>query len=231
MFDLAFMPMINSWIMPYPRMRDYGIALMIGSIVGQACFVSLIGGFMGRTWLSGYVFAVVLASMGVFLSLMGEELDSYFRYQEREIRLSRIPAPLLLVPAFVLAAATPLLVFRGLFGWRLTRTKEIGYKPQNWGVEELLIGTAITASCLIVATSAAEIAQAPTLQFLLPLGVFCCTVAAASLLGVVPAVWISFRTTSWRRRFWLMGPFVGIVVLLTMSISVLVNALHFRGIC
>ncbi len=207
-----------------PWMRDYVIALVIGSIIGQACFVCLIGGLAGRTWLSGYVFAVVLASMGVFLFLLGEDLYLFYRVNmQRGWSILLVNA--MLVPAFVLAGATPLLVFRGRLGWRLTRTKEQGHTPQSWGVEELLIGTAITASCLIVATSAAEIVQVPTFRFLLPLGVFSCTVAAASLLGVAPAVWLCFRTTSWRRRFTVMVPFVGIVVLVTMSISAIVDAI------
>jgi len=208
---------VTSW------QRGTALVFFVGSMVGQTCFVCLIGSLLGRTWLSGYVFAVVLASTGVFLFALGENLHQRFLYG-LEYGWFAVLAPALLAPAFVLAGATPLLVFRGRFDWRLTRKKELGYKPQRWGVEELLIGTAVTAASLIAATAAAEIAQMPQFQFLLPLGVVCSVVASASLLGVAPAVWICFRTTS-RRRLKLMLMLFGIVVLLTMSISLVVNVI------
>lgn len=204
--------------------QDTAGVFVFGTIVGQACFACLIGSLLGRTWLSGYLLAVVLTSTGVFLFALGDILRMYFYYgMTNGWSVGLVPS--LLSPAFVLAGATPLLVFRGRFDWRLTRTIELGDKPLGWGVEELLIGTAITAASLIVAISAAEIQQMQQFQFLLPLGVICSIVASASLLGVAPAVWICFRTTSWQRRLKLMALHVGIVVLLTMSISVLFNAI------
>jgi len=135
--------------------EDIAGIFVSGSMVGQVCFVCLIGSLLGRTWLSGYLLAVALASSGVFLFSWGENLHQHFRYA-LEYRWSWVLAPSLLAPAFVLAGATPLLVFRGRFDWRLTRLKELGPKPQRWGIEELLIGTSVTAASLIVATSAAE---------------------------------------------------------------------------
>ena len=219
--DLGFVPILNTLI---SSKQDIAGVFVFGSMVGQACFVCLIGSLFGRTWLGGYVFAVVLASTGVYLFALGENLYHHFRYG-LEYSWSAGLAPSLLAPAFVLAGATPLLVFRGRFDWRLTRLRELGYKPQRWGVEELLIGTAVTAASLIVATSAEEIAQMTQFQFLLPLGIVCSMVASVSLLGVAPAVWVCFRITSWRRRLKLMGMLVGIVVFLTMSISLAVNAI------
>ncbi len=222
LFDLFSTPLVLQFQSSGPLNRNLVICLVIGSVIGQACIICLLGGLWGRSWLSGYMLAVALATIGTFLFMLGEEL-TYRSQFDLSRRLIPIFAGTLVVPAFVLAGVSPMLFFRGRYGWRLTRRNEEGNKAQNWGVEELLIGTAVTAAAINVATSASKILQVPPYQILMGLGIFSLVIAAASLMGVIPAVWILFRIDDRKRRIAFLGLMIGVTILLTVITTVLVN--------
>lgn len=219
---LAALPIVQS---VGPWWDDFTISLVLGSILGSICVLCAFSGLWGRSWLTGYILASLLTTAGCVSFLLGEELRFNWQYQRflllYEDRWSELLIPAFFCPLFALAGIAPLLLLRGWAGWQLTRPGEPTFARHSSGVEELLIGTTVVSAALMIARSGAGLWEIPGSEFWLPLAIFCLIIATASLIGVVPAVWISTRVTAVRRRrLFLLG--IAAVVIALASVGTLV---------
>jgi len=104
------------------------------------------------------------------------------------------------LPLIALAIQSPLWFARGYLGWRLTRSNRSDESTRPLSIADYLIGTAVAAVSVTFAR------LAPPSNWIIPsywpiwAVVFAC-VAAASLLGVIPAVVLIFRWRDWRIGF------------------------------
>lgn len=121
------------------------------------------------------------------------------------------------LPLIALAIQSPLWFARGYLGWRLTRSdgSETAARPLSIG--DYFVGTAVTA----VSVTCAQLGR-PS-QWVVPAYwpvwaiVFAC-VAAASVLGVIPAMLLIFRWRDWRIGFCLLVLYGTGVGVMTVSI-------------
>ncbi len=165
----------------------------IGSLSGQACLMAVLGGLFGRSWISGYAIAALLAAVGVGLLLAGEELSMSLTYAVAPRHWHMVIMTMLLAPLFVMAVSVPTLAMRLYCGWRLTRDEMTSPPQRSIGLEDLFIGTAIVAAGLVLTLAARELGEMRASEFWIP-GAVCFTVmAAASLIIVLPTLWVAFR--------------------------------------
>ena len=170
----------------------------IGVCLGQACFISLLGGLCGRCWLKGITIATLLMMVGYVLIFVG-------LFMVRSVSISFEPSnPIwaaFLLPMFSVYLSAPILLGRQWMGWRLTRLPtETPRAP--FGIEELFLITAALASLLSLSRLpqvAWEVSGVDVFRGCAMFGGFFCL---ASALVVVPSIYIVFRNTG-HRLLWL----------------------------
>ncbi len=202
------------------------IVMGLGCISAQACLAAVIGGLFCRSWISGYLIATSLAVVGVTLLLSGEFFSMLFFYGS-VFRWQQTVTAILCTPAFVLAISMPMLAFRQFYGWRLTRSARGTETRHSIGLEELFIGTAITAAMLMLLRSAQDLEQVQSSQFWVPVAVIFSVMATASLVIVAPTVWVAFRVESFRRRLGIFAllatGFSTFVVITLLGVNIIIN--------
>lgn len=75
-----------------------------GAICGECCFVVVLAALSRRTWFGGFLLGLLVTTLGFCCLTIGTLLNG--EYDEE------MPGAVALLPAFLLAATTPLYVFR-----------------------------------------------------------------------------------------------------------------------
>ncbi len=103
---------------------------------------------MGRIWLIGIAIGATFAALAMSMVALGQELmvgtAFFFGAMGKSIAWSFFA-----IPVLMMLCGSPLLLMRGLFGWRLTLTQRL--TPRGaFGIEELLLSTASIAALFAI---------------------------------------------------------------------------------
>ncbi len=195
----------------------------IGCLSAQACLMAVLGGLIGKSWVSGFSIAALLSAMGIGLLLTGEELSMWFAYGVSPRHWQMVVMVMLGAPLFVLAVSTPTLAMRQFYCWTLTRDERVRLSSRAIGLEDLFIGTAIVAAGLVLAVAGREIGEMQTKQFWLPIAICYSVMASASLVIVLPTVWVAFRVEKLQRRILLFAILSVVFTSVVVSSTLVVN--------
>ena len=141
--DAALPPLID-WI-------DFGgfdkeiqaVIFFAGVLVGQCCFVAVVGGLTRRTWLGGYLLAIAIGGMGYLAVLLGFWFSDALN--------GGMVVGIAIVPAFVLAATSPLYLLRHYRGWRATTFGKTSAAREPLRLADVFSQIAIVSATLILA--------------------------------------------------------------------------------
>ncbi len=113
------------------------------------CMLLMVAGLSGRVWMEGILIAI---SIGCCACLFPDVYDLvFYSYRSPLECLSGMGLRAPYIPAVVLASSSPLLILRAWAGWRLTRNaQELAVPRWRYGVEDLMLVTAIVASALFL---------------------------------------------------------------------------------
>ncbi len=170
----------------------YFIYLMWMSMnIGLFSLTAVVGGLMGRTWIAGWLYSVVFASIGTIACAAVNSLKSF------PDPLSEYLALCALWPLLMLGCTAPLGLMRSFRGWSLTTREDILRPRRAIRIEDLFLLSVIVASSISLARVTQEFTNGmPEGQELILLAV--CFVF--SFLFALPTVAITFRTRSWIGR-------------------------------
>lgn len=136
-------------------------------------------------------------------------------------------APILMCPILLLGAAIPLLIARAVFSWRLARHKESFVHATSGGISELLTTTAIVAAAIMCVQSIDGFIPGSTREVLFMVLVVCSILAFASLISVIPAVWLFFRTRNPLKRLLVMLALAGLAISISVAGALIANLPSF----
>lgn len=123
--------------------------------IGLVAFCTTITGLVGRTWLIGLWYACLLVLLGCGLWSLGDATHHYTSMSLHDYYVVYDSGgflfwePLCILPFAMTCIGSPLLALRALGGWGLSRGELRPNTPP--GVEDLMWGTAVAASLLMLA--------------------------------------------------------------------------------
>ena len=161
-----------------------------GLIVGEFCLAIVIGGLWGRHWLTGYVAATCLATVGWLTMAAGQVLGTLWEYRYYDGSLF---AGAFCVPPLIFLSSLTLLAFRVFDGWRLTRDVRTP-RYASLSIADFVVCTAFIAALIMFLRTTWGLIDWPMENFYQPIVVFAPTSCFVSLVAVVPTVWILFRS-------------------------------------
>ncbi|MEM8734651.1 MAG: hypothetical protein AAGG44_10540, partial [Planctomycetota bacterium] len=201
---------------------DMIMTVFVGSLAGEACFVAVLTGLWGRSWVGGYMLSIALAAILTLACVAAMSITQYIRFGITP-EYYELLAPILMCPILLLGAAIPLLIARAVFGWQLTRNDQVFVHATSGGISELLTTTAIVAAAIMCVQSIDGFIPGSTREILFIVLVVCSILAFASLISVIPAVWLFFRTRNPLKRLLVMSALAGLAISISVAGALIAN--------
>ena len=219
---------VNPFLDPLFRLLDLigvsaietmAFSAVLGVMVGEFCFAIVICGLWGRHWLSGYIAATCLATVGWLTLAAGQVFGNLWEFGYYD---GSMFAGTLCVPPLIFLSSLTLLAFRAFSGWRLTRELQTP-RQASLSIADLIVCTAFVAALIMFSrtTWGLGLADWPVENFYMPIAFASPASFVASLIAVAPAVWILFRSKHAARLK--LGVLVAVVSVATAVIVVAIN--------
>ena len=172
---------------------NFGLAnAFVAMLFGLIGLATVIGGLMARSWIVGWLAAVLLACLQTVLPIFFRP----FSVPNSEYDFQTLPV-CSLWPMFFLSSCAPLLIMRALFGWTLRRTSQPAIPRSRSSLEDLLLlGVVIACAMKISQVFVYNYGQGSLSQLLVIIVAF----SALSCVCVPLVVWITFRARNWTKR-------------------------------
>jgi len=170
--------------------------VFIGVFQAQAGIFCILGGTVGRSWISSFLLSAVLAVVSVALFFGG----SFWTNDEVPLTEAAILA-IGVVPPLLFCGCVPLLFLRSLNGWHLSRSTVALTEPYSLRIEDFFMAMILVAGLLAIAPSAFGFATANGFEEDLSILLYASVISAvASTVAVFPVSIIYFRTSTRRGR-------------------------------
>lgn len=164
-------------------------AIAGGLVSGEFCVCIVFSGLWGRHWLAGFAAATGLASIGLFFLLVGQVGYTYWVDHQYVVEAF---FPLFFVAPVVFLSSITLLGFRLLGGWRITRQMEAP-SGVSMSIADLVVCTTFVAALLTFCRASMGYMEVPVSSYLATIGWIGAVYCFASLVALVPTIWILFR--------------------------------------
>jgi len=170
--------------------------VFIGIFQAQAGIFCILGGTVGRSWISSFLLSAVLAVVSFSLFFGG----SFWTNDEAPLPEVAILA-IGVVPPLLFCGCVPLLFLRSLNGWHLSRSTVALTEPYSLRIEDFLMAMILVAGLLAIAPSAFGFATANGFEEDLSILLYASVISAvASTVAVFPVSILYFRTSTRRGR-------------------------------
>jgi len=175
---------------------EWSSYVFIGVFQAQAGIFCILGGTVGRSWISSFLLSAALAVVSVALFFGG----SFWTNDEVPLTEAAILA-IGVVPPLLFCGCVPLLFLRSFNGWHLSRSTVALTEPYSLRIEDFFMAMILVAGLLAIAPSAFGFATANGGEEDLSILLFSSVISAvASTVAVFPVSIIYFRTSTRRGR-------------------------------
>ena len=168
------------------RWLEWFSPIMVGSVFGQGCYVALLGGLVGRSWLDGFLLALSLTITSFVIAML-------VAYISLEQPVENAFIMVTLLPTYVLAGITPLLACRQWLGWRLTLQHEPTRPRESNSTEDWLGAMAVTATTMMMARVPQLYWEMNTTQYWVGVSIGWAVIVVVSAIALLPATYFAFR--------------------------------------
>lgn len=183
----------------------------VGVVAGECCFVALLSGFAKRTWLGAYLFGLGLAVAGYGMVLCGSWLVDTFDQE--------LVAGVAVLPTFLLAATSPLYLFRHFFGWRLVNRGETPSPRQPLRLADIFSIIAIVAAVLVMVRVPQVISESESRNYWPQIVITCLVFFGASLVLLPLHARVVLRDSPISKRAAWLGVFSVMIVVICFGIT------------
>ncbi len=195
---------------------SFGMSAFVGYVAGQLAVVIIIAGLAGRNWIIGWFASLAIVWYAsctiVVISTFSTAgiINSTYLLEGFAIQA--------VWPMLLVAGGAPIAMFRTIAGWSLRIGGQTDLVPQRGSIEDLLLSGVVVA-CAITMLRLPDVIigpdSAPNIY------ITCAVFAIASVLIVLPSIYVTFRMRTWGSRLagW------AVLYLVAVVFSVVVN--HF----
>lgn len=156
---------------------------------GQFGLAVMIGGLFGRSWISGWFVAILLAITANVVVLTNHKSP----------RIPEILGYCCFWPQLLLVTCTPLIAMRVLRGWSFSTSKDLAIRRTSPIIEDIFLLSLVVASCFAFARVHEELVPGAggSVNQLASIAYY----SVFSLVVVTPATVVAFRAGNWGLRW------------------------------
>jgi len=187
---------------------EWSSYVFIGVFQAQAGIFCILGGTVGRSWISSFLLSAALAVVSVALFFGG----SFWTNDEVPLTEAAVLA-IGVVPPLLFCGCVPLLFLRSFNGWHLSRSTVALTEPYSLRIEDFFMAMILVAGLLAIAPSAFGFATANRGEEDLSILLFSSVISAvASTVAVFAGkhYLLSNFDASWPYRCFVLLRYVGI---------------------